>query len=419
MEEFIVNQIKYGLKYVPVNILKSFFKPLANDETRAAREKGFILGVCHPNESYDLLAEAGIEWVRFDIPFPFDADGKESESYLGFKERCRGYVDRGFKVMAVTPFPDAFVNAGIDPRTPEGEEKVLGVARFLATDLQGFVGGFQISNEAGMPRFTLPLTLDETARFIGIQAREMYPLRGDIIIGYNSAGPEAKLNMLMREYLPWCDYVGIDIYLGCFNGVPGLLGIFYLLVRYLFAFTGKPVILQEFGYISKGKPKSKKEKKELLRSYGIEREKDAKPIIEEFMTRLPDTFRRFIERDGKNDPSRYYDLLFRSDHTQHFYKEISAITKIPGYEHTPEGQAKFFDKLIEKLYKMPCVAGTVIYCWEDSERCYVCGQPDCPVETGWGLVDGRGEPKPSFYAVKKRFGIIKEREKRSGGPSNG
>mgnify|MGYP003317637775 CR=1 FL=1 len=33
-----------------------------------------------------------------------------------------------------------------------------------------------------------------------------------------------------------------------------------------------------------------------------------------------------------------------------------------------------------------------IYCYQDSDKCYVCGQADCPVETKWGLVDAQGNP---------------------------
>ena len=52
---------------------------------------------------------------------------------------------------------------------------------------------------------------------------------------------------------------------------------------------------------------------------------------------------------------------------------------------------------------MDYVCGAVIYCWGDSDACYVCGQADCPVETGWGLVDLNGNPKPAYYAVQKAF----------------
>ena len=406
MEEFIATQIRYGLRYVPVHLLRSYFIPQSSGETRALRSRGFLRGVCHPNEDYALLREAHIQWVRFDIPFPFTEQGGGSPAYAAFKERCRGYAERGFSVMAVTPFPNAFVTNGIDPRTPEGEARVREVAAFLAEDLQGYVGGFQISNEMGLPKFTLPLTLDEAARFIGIQAETMYPLRGDLLIGYNSGGPEAKLHQLLRPYHRYCDYVGIDIYLGCFAGLPGLMGVFEALLRYLWSMTGKPVLLQEFGYIGGGAPKTRAQKKALLRSYGLEREEDAKQDMEALLAKLPGNFQHSLRFDGKNDPARYYDLLFRSDYRQHFYKEMPRLTRIPGYPHTPEGQAKFYDELIGRLYDLPFVAGAMIYCWSDAPVCGYCGQPDCPVETRWGLADCDGRPKPSWYAVRRQFGRI-------------
>ena len=407
MEEFVATQIRYGLKYVPMNLLRSCFIPRSSEETRALRERGFLRGVCHPNENYTLLREAEIRWVRFDIPFPFDGEGNESAGYAAFKARCRGYAECGFSVMAVTPFPNAFVSNGIDPRTPEGETKVRQIAAFLARDLQGYVGGFQISNEPGLPKFTLPLTLDEAARFVGIQAEAMYPLRGTLLVGYNSGGPEAKLHALLRPYHRYCDYVGIDIYLGCFAGVPGVMGLFDALLRYLWAMTGKPVLLQEVGYISGGAPKTARQKKEILRSYGLSREKDAKTEIGALVARLPGNFQHSLRYDGKEDPARYYDLLFHSDYRQHFYREMPRLTRIPGYPHTPEGQARFYEDLIPRLYRLPFVAGAMLYCWSDAAACGYCGQPDCPVETRWGLTDCGGGPKPAYSAVRKQFGRVR------------
>lgn len=407
MEQFVLDQIKYGLKYLPANAVKSHFIPKSTDETKAMRKRGFVCGVCHPDENFALLREANIGWARFDIPFPFDADGNESDGYRAFKKRAKSYADNGIRVMAVSPFPDSFVEHGIDPRTPEGKEGVRKVARFLITDLQGYVGGIQISNEMGLPRFTLPLTTREAAEFVGIQAEEMYPLRKDVIIGYNSAGPEALLHSLMRPYHKYCDYVGVDIYLGCFEGLPGTIGLFETMVRYLWGLTGKPVLVQEFGYIGSGAPKSPAEKRAILQSWGIEREEDAAADIDAFVDRLPQNFQYNIRHDGKDDPSRYYNLLFHSDMRQHFYKEMKPGLKIPGYPHTPEGQARFFDAVISRLYSLPFVCGAIVYCWSDAPKCYVCGQPDCPVETCWGLVDNAGKTKPSFYAVKRQFGRIR------------
>ena len=217
MEQFILDQVTYGLKYLPVNLAKSFFIKQSSEETKKLR-KDFILGVCHPNENYKLIREANIGWIRIDIPYPYDKDGNISPHYESFKARCKGYVDNGIKVMAVTPYPQPFIENGLDPRCAENEEGIREVARFLAKDLQGLVGAFQVTNEMGIPRFTIPLKMDEAARFIAIQLEALYPVKGDILIGYNSAGPQADLHTKLRDYHKYCDYVGVDIYLGCFYG---------------------------------------------------------------------------------------------------------------------------------------------------------------------------------------------------------
>ena len=407
MEQFVLDQIRYGLKYLPSNLVKSFFIPRQSAQTKAMRKRDFLCGVCHPTENFAQLREANIRWTRFDVPFPFNNDGSQSESYAAFKAKCRRFAANGIKVMAVSPFANDFVDHGMDPRTPAGKKEVVRVAEFLIRDLQGCVGSIQIANEVGIPRFTLPLTMEESAEFLGIQAKAMYPLRGDVIIGYNCAGPAADLNSLMQPYLPWIDYVGIDIYLGCFDNYPGFLFLFDALIRYLWAFTKKPIIIQEYGYISAGAPKSKKEKKAILQSYGVNSKKEAEAQIETFVSRLPKSFSEHVPYLAKGDVGRYYDLVFKSDLRQHLYKEMPPQTKIPGYPHTPEGQAKFYDDTIMKFYNTPCVAGVFVYCYKDSDACYICGQHDCPVETRWGLVDRFDAPKPSYYAVRRQFGKIR------------
>lgn len=407
MEPFLKEQIKYGLKYLPANLIKSFFIADSNEETEAFRKKGFICGVCHPNENYNQIKEANIGWVRFDIPFPFDKDGNLSESYLSFKERAGGYENNGIKVMAVTPYPDSYIEHGADIRKADGKEKVQEIAKFLVNDLKGFVSGIQITNEMGMPHFTLPLNMDEAAKFIGVQLEAVYPERGDILVGYNSAGPQADLHYKLLPYVKYCDYVGIDIYLGCFAAFPGFMWMFDMLIRFVWAMTRKPVLIQEFGYMSGGKSKTKKEKIDILRSYGVSSEKEAKEKIVSFVEKLPESLKNHTKKVCENDESRFFGLLFKSDITNHLYREMPRITKIPGYEHTPEGQAKFYKDIFARFYKMKCVGGAIIYCYSDSSHCYICGQDDCPIETRWGIVTKDGEPKPSYYAVRDAIEKLK------------
>ena len=146
---------------------------------------GFIKGVCHADPDYDLIKDANIGWFRDDIPFPYTKDGELSPSYISWKEYAKGYVDEGIKIFGVTPYPDDYIEYGLDPRDPANKEAIQDIARFYVEDLRGIVGAFQITNEMGVDRFTYPLEMEEAAEFIGIQLEAMYPIKGDILVGYN------------------------------------------------------------------------------------------------------------------------------------------------------------------------------------------------------------------------------------------
>lgn len=412
MDDFLKDQIINSIKYLPTNIIKSYFIKKSSAETEAFREKtGFIRGVSTADEGYELLSGANINWVRESLPAPFMADGSVNEKYTEFKEKCLRYAQHGIKVMGITPLPNEYLNHGIDMRTSEGEQKLREVSRFIMEDVRDIVGGLQIANELGMPRFMIPYNMDECIRFLGIQMEEMYPLRGKVVIGYNSAGPQVDLHLGMKPYYKYCDYVGMDMYLGCFFSLPGFAWMFDIMVRYLWAFTGKPILMQEFGYIGGGKPKTRQEKIKILNSYGFKDEKDAQKDIMKFVDALPPHFRNHIKFVCGDNVQVTKDFMFAGDMTNHLYKELPRITVIPGMPHTPEGQAKFFTNVIDRLYKLPFMCGTIIYCYSDFHYCGYCGQTDCPTETLWGLVDTDRKPKPSYYAVKEAYGKIIEKQR--------
>ena len=235
-------------------------------EIPVAEEKvgEFMKGVCHAEPQYDLLNEANIGWIRDDIPFAFNNDGTLSQSYINWKAEMQTYADNGIKVMAITPYPEDFIDYGLDPRVPENKEAIQDIARFYLEDLKDIAGAFQITNEMGIDRFTLPLTLEEAAYFIGIQLEAMYPDRGDILIGYNLGGLAIlQLPGLMKDYHKYCDYVGLDMYLGCFEPVLKNPNQYITILNFVRRVTGKPIIMCEFGYIGLGEPKTKQEKQEI------------------------------------------------------------------------------------------------------------------------------------------------------------
>lgn len=405
MEEFIKSQVAPTLKYLPSALVKSYFSPRINRETdNFAKKTGFIKGICHPRDNYEQIKSAGLEWIRIDIPFPYNPDGSDNPHYQGFKEKCKRFKDNGLKVMAVSPYPEDYIECGMDPRDPANYPKVEEIARFLITDMQGYIDGLQITNEMGIPRFTLPLKMNECVDFIGRTAKAMAPLKGDIVVGYNSAGPQTDLHVGMKPYLQYIDWVGIDIYMGCFFF--GTMWLFDALLRYLWNLTGKPILLCEFGYISGGAPKTKQEKLEIIQSYGAKDKKDAIANVEKFLDNMPERMSKYVKKCAQT-ADNYASYIFKSEFTNHFYRELPKTCLIPGYPHTSEGQAKFYKDIIPRLYNLNFVCGIIIYCWQDSDKCYVCGQSDCPTETRWGLVDMNEKEKPSYYAVRDELNKIK------------
>ena len=377
-------------------------------EIDASLEKagGFINGVCHADPDYDLLNDANIKWFRDDIPFPYDKDGNLSQSYISWKEYAMGYVEEGIKIFGITPYPEDYIEYGLDPRDPASKEGIQDIARFYVEDLRGIVGAFQITNEMGVDRFTYPLEMDEARDFIGMQLEAMYPIKGDILVGYNLTAQSfipKVLPIKMRDYHQYCDYVGMDIYMGCFEPVLKNVNQFKTVLKLVRILTGKPVILCEFGYIGLGEPKTKKEKREILEQYGYSSEKEAAANIDDFINNLPEELRNEFDRYADETPEYRAELMFKGEFSNHLYCELQDGHKLYGYDHTPEGQAEFFEDVIPKIKKLDFVIGTIVYCWSDSGDCYVCGQADCPVETKWGLVDGEGNPKPAYYAVKDAF----------------
>ncbi|MDR0751469.1 MAG: hypothetical protein LBF12_02600 [Christensenellaceae bacterium] len=410
MDPTIASQLWSTLEYVPSSLLKYQFMPKSNEKVNSSllKAEGFIKGICHPSRNYDLVKEANIEWDRADIPFPFDEKGEIRESYINWRAGIQEYVDNGIKILAVTPYPGDFYEFGIDPRLPESESKIKGVAIFLIQDLKGIISGIQISNELGVARFLYPLeSMEQAVWFMGIQLEAIAPFKGDIIAGYNSAGPQADHHAAMKPYHKYCDYIGVDIYAGCFAsaGVPFMnnIIIFDLIPQFLYAFTGLPVIICEFGYISEGEPKSAAEKLAILQEYGYNSEEEAKANITEFIAQLPENFQNDIKKGGGSDPGAY---IFSDLNVGHLYRELPEGVVLKDYPHTPEGQAGFYEYIIPHLASYPFIIGTFVYCWKDSDRCYVCGFEDCPIETRWGLVTRDEEKKPSFYAVKNAFAIL-------------
>lgn len=353
----------------------------------------FIKGICHPGEDCALMRSAGLGWARFDTAYPFDREGKITPGYEAYKARCRRLAEGGIRSFGISPYPSAFLAAGVDPRTAEGLEECGRVCEFLARDLAGLVDGWQITNEMYVIQFRAPLLFEQTRPFIlacGAGLRRGNP---SALIGHNSACEDwRKYNDEMASRIG-LDYAGLDCYAGSWG--EGGPKDFHAEIEKTHSLTGLPVILQEFGFASTGGLMRPGDEESHLRASGFSDWDDVGRRFDEYLACLPPRLADFAR---KADASERVNFVRGS--MTHTLKKWWAKSDI---EHTPEGQAKFYDELLPSLKKEPHLAGAVVYCWQDSAECFLCGQPDCPCETAWGLVDVDGKPKPAYFAVRRNF----------------
>ena len=70
-------------------------------------------------------------------------------------------------------------------------------------------------------------------------------------------------------------------------------------------------------------------------------------------------------------------------------------------EHSREEQAEYILQCLEIFANHPAVIGNFFFRWSDTETCWQCGEPECPAECAWGLVDVTQKPKPAYYAYQE------------------
>lgn len=400
--------------------ISTFVPESQNDDVKNLIDDldGYIYGVCQPNGNYDALSDIGFNWVRFDVPCPFDSNGYNNgnikyvrNEYKAYKERCQAYKDRGFKILAVTPYPkDLIADMGFNPM--DDLDKLRNIAVYLYNDLKDLVDAFQITNEMGIPTFTLPLTLQQAATYIGVQLEaintEKQKTNDTFPIGYNLADltdTTTELVGYLNPYLQYCNYVAIDLYTG--NQGEATPKDYAKTVKNLYAMVHKPIIVTEFGFWSEGGLKTAEQKAAILYdNYGYTSEAQAIADGENFINKLPSQFRKTLQQDYPNRQSQWPELVF-GKYSPHFYGETSPYT-INDIPHTPTGQGEYFREVMTELKKAGCLAGMIIYCCQDHDVCFNCGHSWCPYETKFGIFNYDGTPKASVTAIKETISMLKE-----------
>lgn len=313
----------------------------------------------------ELMRDAGIGWLRCG-GFGFDQETffnnvAQGEGFKAMKARVSFLREQGFQVMGLTPQPREMHALAGTPGSSEYYRNYHRVCSFFAEEFKDLIDWWQVANELDIWIFRRPLTMDQSVEFLKAGIRGLKDTNPTLKVGINitlypSLPGEVDGNTDEHEGLVLArgiygdpglpvDYAGFDSYPGTWRkGGPeswhGYLDGFYKL-------TGKPIIIQEFGYSSAGEMMSEQE------SLG-----DAYPCTVKKW--------RFCWNGG----------------------------------HTLEIQAEFLKESLRIFSEHPHVIGATYYSWKDAKTCWQCGQPDCPAETAWGLLDHKGRCKPAYDVFK-------------------
>jgi len=328
-----------------------------------------MMGVCAPGDPSEaqLMKEAGIEWVRLGCPVPFQdrIGGSVTEACRRAKAGYERWAAEGIKIMGVTPgpgvkrweagpdgdleltwhrgLPEYFGELGSDRCLKTYEE----MCAWLARDLHGLVQAWQIGNELDWHQFAGPLNPRQACDFILAGARGLRSSDPSLVIGHNPTTDVLAYYFYGRLFADTLlGYCGIDRYFGSWQrGGPEDWA---PLLAELHELTFAPVLINEWGFASAG---------------GVMTAED---------------------RAAGASTCKCH----RWPHTW-------------GPGHTPEGQAEFITKAFDVFVaQKDKLLGQFYFRWADQPTCWQCGKPDCPAETAWGLVDLKGNPKPSYHALK-------------------
>lgn len=326
----------------------------------------------HPDADGELLKEAGIGWVRTSFPFPFRerVGGELTKEYAAARERAEQMHGNGFRLMGVTPLPGIATRERDEEgnlqfrrwnrRVPDwcgelGSEQLRRTyrrtCRWLAEYLGDLVPAWQVANELDIYPFAGGMNPKQACDLLHAGATGLKEADSSLLVGLNLTAGWGRTLYFVGYFhgksAGPLDYVGLDGYYGTWQeGGPES---WENRIETISAWTGAPVLVNEWGYSSAG---------------GV------------------------MNEEEKRSGASVCDL--------HKWKHTW------GSGHNREGQAEFVREAFEVFRRRrESILGLFFYRWEDQQECWQCGAPDCPAETAWGLVDREGRPKPAYHSFKE------------------
>lgn len=384
--------IVFGQDSVNVKINKSievnFLIPLSDTISEPSFPYKKIVGISAGRfPDYQKIKSSGIKWLRINIPVPFTSAGKDSinPKFTECIVTLKALKKQGFSIMGVTPlagmfsFDSAQGKSVWKTRFPEwmGSKEgdsfyvhIQNMTKYMALHTIGLIEVWQVSNEMNIAVFHGNYNNSQRIKFLQASALGLREGNPKSCPGINVALLGDKGVWLVEAlYTKATDspfgYIGVDAYFGSWTqgGIDKWDG----LIDTLYHMTGKPVLINEWGYSSLGG----------------------------------------IPKIVKNEKGKELSVC-----------EAGAWKTAWKKEHSPEEQAEFIKAQLTYFNNHSKVMGSFFYCWEDHEKCWSCGKQSCPAECGWGLVDTKGNLKPSYHAFKETIASFAQLKKVKVGKKN-
>jgi hypothetical protein len=320
------------------------------------------------------MHEAGIAWLRtgnlgFDQAC-FLNGTPQPPAFTAAKEQIAALRGEGFRFTGITPGPSKMAEAAGAPGSAAYLENYRRMCAFLAGEYRGLIDSWQVANELDIWIFRHTLSLAQAVEFLKAGIRGVQEAATPAKVGINitlfpslpgevDGNTEAHEGVFIARGIYQdsgleLDYAGFDSYPGTWRKGGAESWEEYL--EAFHALTGKPIVIQEFGYASAGAMMTPEE-----------------------------------DRSGIY-PCKAKKWRFSWN----------------GKGHTREAQAEFIEASYGIFARNPHVIGATYFRWTDPEKCWQCGQADCPVETAWGLLDREKNTKPSYYSYQAAIRRIRE-----------
>jgi len=335
-----------------------------------------VIGLCFAYDGKDeelpMVKEAGFEWLRMGIAFPWKDKmyGELSDRYIATKTAIVNAHNAGFHVMPTTPglgsyrfdhekqetvwmdtWPDFCGVKG----TQEFYDNVCRTTAWIAEDLDGIVGPLWCNmNEIDIPTFHGEYPVEVAAETAFQSAKGIVSYDPDALCGINlSRCYDEGIRVADMAYREghYFGYIGDDQYFGSWQGND--VEKWSEVIEILHDHFKLPVLANEWGYSSGGEVKAKPEDES---------------VIAPGLNSVCHVFGWHHEGKGG---------------------------------HTEEAQAEYIRKGLEIFDSNPHVLGSFLFCWKDAKHCYHCGKELCPAECFWGIVHQDASPKPAYFAVKE------------------